>query len=98
MQVPAQKRKTIRKELGKLLTHSVISPRKVSSILGVVRAFLLVIPSLRVFSDSLVRFIENKSVTGWDTPLQLPQLVKEQVRELNTLLQDWKGKKLGGGR
>ena len=98
LQVPAQKMKTIRKELGKLLTHSVISPRKVSSILGVVRAFLLVIPSLRVFSDSLVRFIGNNSVTGWDTPLQLPQLVKEQVRELNTLFQDWKGRKLGGGK
>ena len=33
----------------KAVKHSVISPRKVSSILEVVRAFLLVISSLRVF-------------------------------------------------
>ena len=49
LQVPAPKLKMIRRELGKLLTHPLMTPRKMSSIVGQVRAFLTVFPPRGVY-------------------------------------------------
>ena len=47
LQVTQEKLKSVRRDLGKLLTRSDISCRKLAAILGQVRSFLTVIPLLR---------------------------------------------------
>ena len=44
LQVPSQKLKTVRRELGKLLTNTQVTPRKMAAILGIIRSFLIALP------------------------------------------------------
>ena len=44
LQVAPGKLKTVKKELGKLITKTEISCRKMAAILGVVRSFLVALP------------------------------------------------------
>ena len=39
LQVPQEKLKAVRRELGKIVTHTELSPRKMAAILGAVRSF-----------------------------------------------------------
>jgi hypothetical protein len=64
LQVPQEKMKNIRKELGKLLTHSEMSCRKMAAILGATRSFLMAMPFLRAFTDQLVQFVNQLDQIG----------------------------------
>jgi hypothetical protein len=94
LQVPPQKLKTVRRELGKLVTHTVLTPRKVAAILGTVRSFLTALPFLRAFTDQLCQFVKLQELVGWDVPQPLPKDLKDQLVEVKNLLQEWKGRSM----
>jgi transcriptional regulator of met regulon len=96
LQVPQEKLKAIRKELGKLLTHSVMSCRKMAAILGATRSFLMAMPFLRAFTDQLVQFVNQQENLGWDHKAPIPSSLKEQVKEMHSLMEEWKGRKFQG--
>ena len=95
LEVPSSKLKTVRKELGKLVTHQTLSPRKMAAILGVVRSFLHAMPFLRAFTGQMLKFVHQHSQVGWDTPLQVPTELKLQVQEISQLMLTWKGRTFG---
>jgi hypothetical protein len=92
LQVPPQKLKQVRKELGKLVTHSSLSPRKMAAILGTVRSFLVALPFLRAFTDEMKCFIDLQGQGGWDRMHPLPVSLVNQVKEVKDLLQTWQGR------
>ena len=92
LSVPPGKLKMIQKELGKLLTHSTLSCRKMAAILGTTRSFLTAIPCLRAFTDQLVHFVKNEQIGGWDSSFPLPEALRNQVKEIKVLLDKWKGR------
>ena len=96
LQVPQEKMKTIRKELGKILTHSEMSCRKMAAILGATRAFLMAMPFLRAFSDQMVQFVNQQESQGWDKRLPIPNMLKQQVREMSSIMEFWKGRTFQG--
>ena len=59
LQVAAAKLKAVRKDLGKLVTAREISCRKMAAILGTVRSFLVSLPFLRAFTDTMVEFVNQ---------------------------------------
>ena len=96
LEVPTPKLKSVRKELGKFVTHKALSCRKVTAILGQVRSFLTALPFLRAFTDQLVQFSSQHRWAGWDQPLEITPQLKEQVKEIGLLLQTWEGRQFGG--
>jgi transcriptional regulator of met regulon len=96
LQVPKEKMRTIRKELGKLLTHSEMTTRKMAAILGSTRSFLMAMPFLRAFTDQLVQFVCQQEKQGWDRKLPIPQALKDQVKEMGLLMEKWKGRTFQG--
>jgi hypothetical protein len=72
LEVPPEKLRSIRRELGKLLTHQSFTPRKMAAILGVVRSFLTALPFLRAFTDQMVQFTSLAQTVGWDQKIPLP--------------------------
>lgn len=92
LQLPPEKLKAVRLELGKLLKKDMMHCRKMAAILGSIRSFLMALPFLRAFSDLLMEFINQHSLWGWDTPLKISSAIKTQVRELNSLTQNWPGR------
>jgi transcriptional regulator of met regulon len=96
LQVPKEKIKAISKELGKLLTNREMSCRKMAAILGATRSFLMAMPFLRAFTDQLVQFVNQQETVGWDQKLLIPQTLKEQVKEMASILKEWKGRTFQG--
>ena len=96
LQVPKEKMKAIRKELGKILTHTEMSCRKMAAILGATRAFLMAMPFLRAFTDQLVQFVNQQETKGWDQKLPIPPFLKEQVKEMSLVMEMWKGRNFQG--
>jgi hypothetical protein len=96
LEVPQQKLKTVRRELGKLVTHSHLTPRKVAAILGTVRSFLTALPFLRAFTDQLCAFVKLQERGGWDTMHHLPKDLQSQLREVKDILLNWQGRKMEG--
>lgn len=96
LEVPPEKLRMVRKELGKFLTHSQMTPRKAQAILGTVRSFLSALPILRAFSDHLALFANRHTCTGWDRALPIPGSLQQQVRDLRDLLLHWQGRDLAG--
>ena len=96
LQVPQEKMKTVRKELGKILTHSDMSCRKMAAILGATRAFLMAVPVLRAFTDQLVQFVNQQNSHGWDQKVKIPSQLKQQVKEMHLLMEEWKGRTFQG--
>ena len=94
--VPTEKLKTVRKELGKLLTNSFLSCRKMAAILGAVRSFLMAMPFLRAFTDTMSMFVKEQTHQGWDRKLPVPDSLQEEVRELKDLLKNWAGRPFQG--
>ena len=86
LEVPGGKLKSIRKELGKLLKCQALTCRKMASILGQVRSFLVALPFLRLVTDQLACFSNLHEIHGWDHKVQVPESLKTQVRELEDLL------------
>jgi len=95
-EVPPQKLKTVRRELGKLITHSHLSPRKMAAILGTVRSFLTALPFLRAFTDQLCQFVKLQENLGWDSKQPLPPCLQSQLVEIKSLLETWPGRKMEG--
>ena len=96
LQVPQEKLKTIRRELEKILTHSEMTCRKMAAILGATRAFLMAMPFLRGFTDQLVQFVNQQQHRGWDQKLSLPWELQQQVKEMNHVMEQWKGRSFLG--
>jgi hypothetical protein len=96
LQVPNQKLKSVRKELGKFIVKNTMSCRKAAAILGQLRSFLTALPVLRAFSDLLVQFTDQQRKVGWDQDVVIPQELKDQVLEIGQLLQSWKGRSFAG--
>jgi transcriptional regulator of met regulon len=93
LQVPQENLKAIRKELGKLVTHKEMSCRKMAAILGATMSFLMTMPFLRAFTDQLVQFVNQQETLGWDYKVPIPAQLRQQVREMHFLLEEWKGRK-----
>ena len=83
LEVPKHKVKNVGKELGKILTHSHMTCRKMAAILGNIRSFLMAMPFLRAFTDNMLAFINQQAQWGWDQPLEIPQDLQQEVRNLN---------------
>jgi len=92
LQVPPEKLKTIRKELGKVLTKDQLSCRKIASILGQIRSYLVALPFLRLVTGQLLRFSLLAQENGWDFPIQIPSSLKEEIKELHHWLQPGQGR------
>lgn len=99
LQVAPGKLKAVRKELEKLVTYTMMSCRKMAAILGTVRGFLVALPFLREFTDSMVQFV-NQQQTFWRGYQQsVPPKLKAQIKEVKNLLKNWQGRPfLKGGK
>ena len=95
LKVPQHKLRTVKKELGKLVTHVSLTPRKMAAILGTIRSFLTAFPFLRAFTDQLVNFIKFQEQGGWDSPRPLSTDLQQQVREIKDILESWPGRTMG---
>ena len=94
--IPARKLKSYRKELGKLVTHNMVTCRRAAAILGQVKSLLIVIPALRSFLCLLQAFVQQASVHGWDTMLPVPTEVREELRLCKDILLQWPGRYMLG--
>ena len=92
LEVPGGKMKAMRKELGKLLVKKTLTCRKMASILGSLRSFLMAMPFLRSFTDHLMTFVQEQQYLGWDTPQIISDSLKKEVRDLNQVTLTWKGR------
>jgi hypothetical protein len=63
-----------------------------AAILGVVRIFLCAMPFLRAFTDMMVNHVSKSQNHGWDKKLPLGMDLKEQVKMVITLMEEWKGR------
>lgn len=92
LKICPQKLKNVRKELGKLVTKTTMSCRKMAAILGKVRSFLVALPFLRAFTDTMCKFVDQAQTQGWDHTLQVPPSLKEQLVDVDSLLKTWTGR------
>lgn len=92
LEVAPHKVKAVRKELGKLVTHQHLSARKMAAILGQVRSFLVAMPFLRCFTDTLCTFVREGSRKNWDCSIVIPQDLKEQLLSVKSLLDNYNGR------
>lgn len=87
------KLKMVRKELGKLVVGKELSCRKMAAILGATRSFLVALPFLRAFTDTMVGFVNLQQTWGWDHKVKIPETLKAQLVEIKKVLEDWQGRK-----
>jgi hypothetical protein len=92
LEVPKTKLKAVRKELGKVLTHTTLTCRKMAAILGSIRSFLMAMPFLRAFTDQMKDFVNQQAHLGWDFPQEVPQHLKQEVLDLHRLTTSWAGR------
>jgi hypothetical protein len=92
LKVPKEKLKGVRRELGKLVTHTHMSSRRMAAILGVVRACLPALPILKAFTDTFVQFVNKNIQLGWDSVHMIPKELKDQLLDLRNILSTWVGK------
>ena len=90
--IPDRKRKSYRKDLGKLITKESISLRSASAILGKVRSLLACFPGLRMLTDELVEFVQLAHRYGFDKVLPIPLTLKHQVLACQHHLLSWGGR------
>ena len=94
--IPVRKLKSYRKELGKLVTHDMVTCRGAAAILGQVKSPLIVVSALRSFFCLLQPFVQQASVHGWDTMLPVPMEVRGQLRLCRDILLQWPGRYMLG--
>ena len=95
--VPLYKQKAYRRELGKLLTKSSYTVRKLAAILGKLRSLIVAIPALRAFSCLLQDFVAKRAAAdGWDSVHRLPERIREEVRKAGLVLTEWAGRPMQG--
>ena len=64
--IPPRKRKSFKKDVGKLITKSHITLQLARSILGKVRNLLACFLGLRLLEDCLVAFVQHAHKLGYD--------------------------------
>ena len=47
---------------------------------------------LRAFADQMFSFVSQQKYVGWDHKVQVPPSLQNQVREVQHLMQTWKGR------
>ena len=94
--IPDRKRKSFRKDLGKLVTRDQVSLRAASSILGKVRSLLVCFPGLRLLTDHLMAFTQLAHKFGYDCSLPVPSIVREQALLCKEFLSSWAGRAMLG--
>ena len=67
-----------------------------AAILGATRSFLMSMPFLRAFTDQLVQCVNQQEQIGWDRKIQIPSALKAQVKEMGSLMDQWKGRTFQG--
>ena len=92
LQLPSQKVKGLRKELGKFVTKSFMTKRQVSAILGQIRSNLIAMPFLRAFTSLLVKFLRERNQDPWDSKRQISKDIKDQLKEIKKHLENWSGR------
>ena len=92
LQISPQKLKMVKKELGKLVTKDNLSCRKMASILGQVRSFLVALPFLRAFTDTMCQFVNVSTQKGWNYQQNVPSTLKDQLKEIKIVLDNWEGR------
>ena len=92
LQLPSQKVKGLRKELGKFVTKSFMTKRQVSAILGQIRSNLIAMPFLRAFTSLLVKFLRERNQDPWDSKHQISKDIKDQLKEIKKHLENWSGR------
>ena len=92
LQLPSQKVKGLRKELGKFVTKSSMTKRQVCAILGQIRSNLVAMPFLRAFTSLLVKFLREKSQDPWESRHQISKDIKDQLEDIKKHLQNWSGR------
>ena len=65
---------------------------KMAAILGNIRSFLMAMPFLRAFTDHMLAFVNKQGYLGWDSPLEIPSALQQEVRELNQWTSSWTGR------
>ena len=56
----------------------------------------MAMPFLRAFTDQLVQFVSQQTTHGWDQKVKIPTQLQQQVREMNSLMEEWKGRTFQG--
>ena len=69
-----------------------MSKRQVAAILGQVRSNLVAMPFLRAFTGLLVKFLAESSNHPWDSKHIIPNTIKDQLKEVKFLLENWSGR------
>jgi hypothetical protein len=92
LQVPPQRVKGIRKELGKIVKKDSMSKRQLAAILGQIRCNLLALPFLRAFTDTLCQFLVNQAAAPRDSEHFISQDIKNELKEVKILLETWSGR------
>ena len=93
LEVPPQKLKTVRKELGKILLAKELTCRKITSVLGQIRSYLVALPFLRLVTQQLHAFSILQKSHGWDHLIKIPQSLKQEIKELKKYLDPNLGRK-----
>ena len=96
LQIPKSKLTSLQKELRQFSGRLQASPRKMASVLGVLRSFLLAFPALRCFNDMMLAFVRQHRTVGWDQPISLPQDLKLGIAKVLDVMAQWKGRSFQG--
>jgi hypothetical protein len=86
LEITAETIKSVRKNLGKFLTKSMISKRQAAAILGQIRANLLSLPFSGAFTTLLVSFLASKNSAPWGSKHPVPQELKNRTPGKKTFI------------
>jgi hypothetical protein len=92
LQITPQKVKGLKKELGKFVKKAIMSKKQVAAILGHVKSNLVAMPFLRAITGLLVKILAEKASLPWDSKHPIPTPIKDQLKEIKFLLENWSGR------
>ena len=72
-----------------MVTKDNLSCRKMASILGQVRSFLVALPFLRAFTDTMCQLVNISTQKGWNHQQKVPSNLKDQLKEIKIVLDNW---------
>ena len=72
--------------------------RKIASILGQVRSYLVALPFLRLVTQKLLAFSQISTTQGWDHSIQIPKELKHEIQELRKFLEPGLGQTIQSTR
>ena len=56
----------------------------------------MAMPFLRAFTDQWVQFVNQQEFLGWDQKVPIPLALRQQVQEMHSIMEEWKGRKFQG--